>query len=411
MGAALDINDNQSDLCKGKQEKLITIPITEGQLEIWVVCTLGGDKTNCSYNLGVTVTIKGPLDIELFTKCLDELVRCHEILRATFSSEGKHILIHPDIRAESYRYDISNKSEDSKVAFMASLNKKDKETPYDLENGPLFRHYLVKASEEEHLLKLGAHHLVCDGWSWGVILQDIIKLYLSYSRGENRISVKAGSYGEYALKLQDYHQSEEYKKQEQFWLNQYEDEIPILDIPTDRPRQAPRNYECERMDHKISGSLYENIKGLKRRNKTTIATILITAFETYLYRVTGQDTITLAMPTAGQVITNNYHLVGHCVNLLPLKSHHNGEANFLTYLNHRKFELLQAYENNGVTYGTLLNKLNIPRDSSRIPLVPVMLSIMNNIEDIDTFPLQFSIKNDIRVYDNFEISILALISK
>src|SRR5690606_22728691 len=137
-----------------------------------------------------------------------------------------------------------------------------------------------------------------------------------------------------------------------------------------------RTFKCNRIDFSISGNLFQSFKTLRTEVNASLATILIATFETYLHLLTKQSTTTLGMPTAGQVVTEKYQLVGHCVSLLPLKSNHNKEFTFLEYLTKRKAELIRDYENQRIAFSDLLNKLNIPRDSSRIPLVPVMLSII-----------------------------------
>src|SRR5690606_27929845 len=143
----------------------------------------------------------------ILTKCLEEMVSTHEILRATFSNDGKHLYIHPHMLADGNVCDLSGETEELKTAFLDKLNENDKATPYDLEKGPLFRHHLVKFSDDEYVLKLGGHHIICDGWSFGVMLQDIISLYRSYANGENIILPKAGSYGDYALALQEFQET------------------------------------------------------------------------------------------------------------------------------------------------------------------------------------------------------------
>src|SRR5690606_25912070 len=274
---------------------------------------------------------------------------------------------------------------------------------FDLQNGPLFRAYLIKISEDNHIFKLSAHHIICDGWSFGIILENLSKIYSAYVNNELPTLEPVVPFSNYAKEVLDDSKSAEYKQSEDYWLEQYR-EVPVLNIPTDRPRPIARTYRSQSIDFAVPKEIIENVRLLGARSKASLVTTLITAFEAYLYLLTDQSPIVLGLPAAGQSATGNYELVGHCVNLLPLKSQPAGDIPFIEYLVKRKSEIMNDYEHQQFTFGTLLQKLNTTRDSSRIPLVPVIFNIdMGMDANVSFFGLSHTLYTNPRSYENFEI--------
>src|SRR5690606_9962712 len=132
-----------------------------------------------------------------------------------------------------------------------------------------------------------------------------------------------------------YLKGEEYQEAENYWLNQYKDDIPVLNIPTDNLRPTQRTFKSQRLDFKIKRELINNIKNLGAKSGASLVSTLIASFEAYLHLLTKQSTIVLGLPSAGQSATGNYELVGHCVNMLPLKSKPSGNLPFIEYLSKR----------------------------------------------------------------------------
>src|SRR5690606_36871990 len=210
-------------------------------------------------------------------------------------------------------------------------------------------------------------------------------------------------YSHYAQEIQEHTSSNEYREIEAFWLNQYND-VPILNLPTDRVRPPVRTFKSHRADFSVSKNIIESLKNLGLQKKASLITTLISAFESYLYLLTKQNDIVLGLPASGQSATGNYELVGHCVNLLPLRSKITGSERFLDYLDKRKSEILDAYDHQQFTFSSLLQKLNIARDSSRVPLVPVIFNVdMGMDANVSFSGLEHELFCDPRAYENFEM--------
>ncbi|MFB5944678.1 amino acid adenylation domain-containing protein [Albibacterium profundi] len=379
------------------------IPTTQSQLEIWLSCIMGGDDANRSYNESISLKLKGDLNRQAIKSAINTLQDRHEILRSTFSPDGKSICIYKPFPVSHTYRDLSEKNPENQQKELDKLHKIDAESVFDLVRGPLLRTYLIKTTEQEHILKISAHHLVCDGWSFGIILENISAIYNSLVGNENIALETPIPYSHYAQEIQEHTSSNEYREIEAFWLNQYND-VPILNLPTDRVRPQVRTFKSHRADFSVPKSIIESLKSFGSKKKASLITTLIAAFESYLHLLTKQNDIVLGLPASGQSATGNYELVGHCVNLLPLRSKINGDESFMDYLDKRKSEIMDAYDHQQFTFSSLLQKLNIARDSSRIPLVPVIFNVdMGMDANVSFSGLEHELFSDPRAYENFEI--------
>lgn len=388
----------------GEIEKTI-IPI-ESQEEIWAACMIGGTDANRAYNESVSLLFTGILQKSVMEIALQEVVNRHEALRATISADGKYLCVNKFSALNVLFEDLSSKSGSNQEKYLQDFGKNDSEKSFDLQNGPLIRAALFKLSEKNHLLRLTIHHIICDGWSLGIILQDLSIFYTAHIKNEVPLLPPAISFTQYADEMQEFSKSETYEKTEQYWLNEYKGEIPVLDLPTDFPRPARKTYKSMRDDFVLDSELVIAIKQLSTKAGVSFVSTLMVAFELYLHKLTGQKDIVLGLPSAGQSVMGHHSLVGHCVNLLPLRSLPNTDLTFLSYLKLRRTKILDDFENQQFTFGTLLKKLRIRRDGSRIPLVPVVFNVdMGMDNDVSFYNLNHKLISNPRAYENFEISL------
>jgi amino acid adenylation domain-containing protein len=377
---------------------------TESQLEIWTSCLIGGDGASCAYNESFSLLLSGNLDQDAMLKALQNLANRHEALRSCFSADGQYICIFKELILEINYKDITERSAEEQQAFIDDQNQQNAITPFDLITGPLFKVSLIKLAGDKHLLTFIAHHIVCDGWSIGIMMQDLGKLYNAYSVGERPQLPPAPLFSDYAAEQLAFEQTTEYKNTEAYWLAQFKGSTHTLNIPVDLPRPAIRTYKSDRNDFTLDSELAASLKKMAKSNNSSFVTTLLAAFEIFLQRLTGQDEIILGLPAAGQSATGNYSLVGHCVNLLVLRSYPNGELSFRSYLKQRTSAILDAYDHQQYTFGSLLKNLNIQRDASRIPLAPVMFNIDMGLDDNVKFDgLQHQLISNPREYESFEL--------
>jgi amino acid adenylation domain-containing protein len=356
-------------------------PATEPQKEIWTTCQLGGDEANLSFNESVSLRFNGPLDSAILERSWHALVERHEALRSAFSADGKQICIFGDYSIDLAYHDYADKAPAEQQRLISDHVKQDALYLFDLVNGPLAKVSLLKLASTDHLFTLTVHHLVGDGWSLGIMLQDMGAYYSAYCQNRVPELPEAPAYSTYAIEQQQFLGSDAYRKIEAFWVNQHQVPAPVLDLPSDFARPAVRSYPIARRDYALDGTLGLAVKKMGAKAGCSFVTTLVATFEVFLHRLTGLDDIVLGLPTAGQSATGYLGLVGHCVNLLPLRSHPRPELSFLQFLQQRKGELLDAFDHQQLTFGSLLRKLPIVRDPSRVPLVPVIFNVDMGLDD------------------------------
>jgi non-ribosomal peptide synthetase component F len=385
-------------------EIALVAPATEPQIEIWTSCLIGGADASCAYNDAASLLLTGPFDKDAMFKALQALSDRHEALRTVFSADGQSFLVYDNPPLHIDYHDLSLQSETQNDLFIENYTRQNAITALDLVNGPLFKPTILKLSSQEHYITFIAHHIICDGWSIGVMMQELSKLYSAFAKGEWPNLPPAPKYSDYAVEQNALIDTPERHEIEDYWVNQFKGSTHLLNVPTDNPRPAQRTYKSKRADFALDAKLVADVRQMARKAGASFVTTLMAAFEVYLQQITGHEEIILGLPAAGQSAAGNYGLVGHCVNLLALRSHPKGEQSFVDYLKERKTQVLDAYDHQMFTFGSLLKKLNIPRDPSRAPLVPVVFNIdIGMDEGVDFYNLRRRYITTGREYENFEI--------
>lgn len=379
-------------------------PSTEPQQEIWAAWLLGGEEANLSYNESISLRLNGQLNPDAFQKALQQLVHRHESLRMTLNPDGTNLIVYKQSLSNLVIEDLSALASDKQEETLKAVLYANATTPFDLVAGPLFRQQLFKLSPTSYTLVLSIHHIVGDGWSMGTMLLDLSKLYNALLKGNGSSMEPAPRFTRYAVEQLEQTHSADYEATVSYWVEQFKDNVPVLDLPIDFPRPEIRTYKSHRYDYKLSADLVNSLKKTGSRYGASLVTTLLSAFEILMHKLTGHTDIVTGLPSAGQSATNNPGLLGHCVNLLPLRSKINATQNFADYLKERRVAVFDAYDHQQFTFGTLVKKLNVPRDLSRIPLVPVMFNIDMGMDvGVEFDGLDFSIEGNPREYESFEL--------
>jgi amino acid adenylation domain-containing protein len=382
----------------------------EPQREIWLSCAIGGDESSLAYNESVSLNLKGEMHPDFFIAAIHEVVARHESLRATVSTDGESLIIYKQIPFDIGVTDFSG--EDDQQEMIDQFITAEMHKLFDLQEGPLFRAYLHKLNDNHYYFTMVKHHVIGDGWSTGVILEDLSRIYNAKVNGIALKQEKAPQISQYEAEMTAFKNSSEFVQTENYWLDMYKDSVPVLDMPVDFPRPARRTYHANRIDQSIAPELVDQLKKTGAKSGCSLVNTLLSAFEIFLHLQTRQHDIVVGLPAAGQAATGHFGLVGHCVNVLPLKSSVKPEITFSDYLKERKSAFFDAYDNQKFTFGQLVNKLNIKRDPSRIPLVPVLFNIDMGMDNSVAFEnLSFQLVSNPRAYETFELFLNATGSK
>lgn len=385
-----------------KLEKVI--PATEQQLEIWSSVLFGGPEASLAFNESVTLRLDGALSVEALKRAFAQVVERHESLRSAFSPDGAQLCVFANVTIDFSDQDISHFDLTQQEDTVKNYIKHDVSKPFDLVNGPLFRITLFRRSITQHQVIFTIHHIVCDGWSLGLVIKELGELYKAAVNKQSAALAEPTKFSEYAIQQISIAESHDYTLAEEYWLNFYKNCPTTLELPTDYPRPPVRTFSSRRDDFVVDKEVISGLRLLSKIHKCSFITSFIAAFEVLLYRLTGQMDITIGLPAARQPAIGQPNLVGHCVNLLPLIAVICDDLTFTSYLQQRTAEILDAFDHQQMTLGSLIKKLNIKRDPSRVPLVPFALNVdLGFDEGIDFGDLQHRISTNERAAENFEI--------
>ncbi|MDQ3289422.1 MAG: amino acid adenylation domain-containing protein [Pseudomonadota bacterium] len=385
------------------------VPITEPQREIWLADQLG-KEASLAYNESISLRLRGPLDEAALRASLAELPARHDSLRVTVGPNGNELCIAEELELETRLLDLSDRDAQRREAAVAERQRASVEKAFDVEAGPLLRAELLRLGDEEHVLILSAHHIVCDGWSFGVLLRDIAAGYARRTGDVARTLPAPESFADYATAEERWSRSRECLADEAYWLSQFERPAPALDLPLDRPRPRQRSFAAGREDCMLDAALVADLRALGARRGASLFTTLFTGFSTLLRRLSGQSEVVVGVAAAGQAAAGHEALVGHCVNILPVRAHAEPGTGFDEVLKTTSATVLDAFEHQRYTFGTLLRKLAMPRDPSRLPLVSVLFNLDQALgADALAFPgLRAQVRGNPRSFESFELFLNAV---
>ncbi|MGH8074065.1 MAG: non-ribosomal peptide synthetase, partial [Lysobacter sp.] len=385
------------------------VSTTEPQREVWLADQLGEDAS-LAFNESSSLRLRGTLDRDALHAALERLVARHDALRSSFGPDGESLCVRPVGSLALPFTDLSPMDAGARDAALAARLHSVVETPFRLDRDDLFRAELLRLSDDEHLLVLTAHHIVCDGWSWWVLVQDLGMLYAIACGTDTGPLPPAEAFSDYAVTEAAHVAGTATAADEAYWLSRFADGAPVLDLPTDRPRPHRRSFASRREDHVIDAELVAAVRRMGARRGTSMFATLLAGFASVVSRLAGQSQVIVGIPAAGQSVDGHDHLVGHCVNLLPLRFELDPAQPFQQLLGDAQDTLLDAIEHQRYTFGTLLQKVKVERDPARLPLVSVMFNIDQALERETTgFPgLSMDFRSNPRSYENFEIFINAV---
>ncbi len=379
-------------------------PMTEAQKEIFFSVQMG-DEANCAYNEASVVHFDGNLNVPVLERSLLQLIERHPALRSTFSPDGEHQLFNDAPKQLSIPIeDLTSLPEAQQKTRFDELQRAETDTAFNLLEGPLLRLKLVRFSPTRTAMIFTAHHMVCDGWSFGMIFQELCATYNALSADRIPLLPPAMSFADYARYLEADKKSASFSEAVDYWLAQFKDGAPVLELPTDRPRPPVKTYAAAMESRKMSPERFARLKKATPQLGGTLFTTLLSAFATLMHRLTGQEDVVIGIPAAGQTMIGCSELVGHCLNFLPLRLKPAGTAPFTTFAKGVQQHVLDAYDHQQMTYGTMVQKLKLPRDTSRLPLVSVMFNIDKSGLDLLKFKdLEFHVEANPKQFTNFEL--------
>ena len=384
------------------------VPTTEAQREVWLACQMG-TQASLAFNEAIAITLTGRLDETALQNALSTLVGRHEALRASIAEDGQSMLIDSGGHLSAAIIDLSIRSADDAAEDLDLLCAQSVQVPFDLQRGPLLRAQLVRLSEAQHELVISAHHIVVDGWSIGIVVRELMAVYASLAGSGRTDLAPVDSFGEYALAQAQLAGGEQAQADERFWVAQFDRPFAPLDLPADRVRATQRTFSSRRIDLPIHAARSDAWRGAAGKVGISFFAVMWGMYAALLARLGGTESVVVGMPSAGQAADDRPNMIGHCLNLLPVRLDVPFAARADVYLASVQTAVLDAQDHRTCTLGTLLRKLKVERDPGRIPLTPVQFNLDAHIptRDLQAPGLSVSLRSIARSFENFELFVNA----
>ncbi len=353
-------------------------PLSFAQQRLWFLDQFEPDSP--LYNIPAAVRIEGALDAAALEESIREIVRRHEALQTTFATVGGHPVqvITPELEIDLPVIDLDNLAQGEREDRVRELAIEVARQPFDLTRGPLLRVKLLRLSDVEHVLILILHHIVADGWSLGVFIHELSVFYRAFvTKASAHLPDLPIQYADFAVWQREWLQDEVLEEQLAHWRERLGGELPVLQLPTDRPRPSIQTFEGARHPIALSETLTAALQALSQREGVTLFITMLAAFKVLLYRYTGQNDVLVGSPIANRTEGETKDLIGFFVNTLVLCTDLVGNPTFRDLLRRVRETAVGAYEHQDMPFEKLVEELQPGRDMSHAPLFQVMFSLQN----------------------------------
>jgi len=353
-------------------------PLSYAQERLWFLDRLVPE--NPFYNMAAAVRTRGELDLPALAATLDRIRARQATLRARFPDHrGEPVLrIDPPSARPLPVVDLGALPEDRRDELVRELIAAEALRPFDLARGPIFRSGVLRVGSGEHLLLLTIHHVVSDGWSIGVLIEELRTIYEALAAGEEPdLPAPPVQYHDFAAWQRRWLAGETLDGQLSFWRERLAGELPPLRLPTDRPRPTVQRFRGASRPFDLGTEVSEGIEVLARREGATPFMVLLAAFQTLLSRLSGQDDLVVGTPIANRRLREVEGLVGFFVNTLAIRTDLSGAPSFREAVGRVREESLGAFAHQDIPFERLVEELQPERDTSANPIFQVFFALQN----------------------------------
>jgi amino acid adenylation domain-containing protein len=354
------------------------LPLSFAQQRLWFMQQW--EPETAAYHIPGAVRIKEALAVGDLEQSLQEIISRHESLRTVFPTTAGEAVQHvlEAVEWKLSELDLTALIGEEQEREVAAIMRSEIKQGFDLSTGPLFRAVLMRVAADEHVLLLVLHHIIADGWSMGVLLRELVSLYESRRRGErSQLPELHVQYVDYAQWQRGWLSGEVLDQQLRYWKEQLADAPPVLALPADRARPAVKTFAGARQSLSLNKELVDRLRQLSRQENSTLFMVLLAAFQTLLYRYTGQSDIVVGSPIANRTKKDIERLIGFFVNTLVLRARLSGADSFRELLKQVREHCLGAYAHQDVPFEKLVEELQPERNLNFTPLFQVMLVLQD----------------------------------
>ncbi|HPI00339.1 MAG TPA: condensation domain-containing protein, partial [Chitinophagaceae bacterium] len=382
--------EEQAQLIQQAQKtSFITIPLaaeqtsyslSSAQRRLWILSQF--EEGNIAYNMPGVYVFEGDLDKPALEQAFTTLIERHEILRTIFKEDAQGQVRQWIQTVEDIGFKITYKDvrkEKKQAEKIRKIVQAECIKPFNLVAGPLLRANLYQIANDKWIFTYTMHHIISDGWSMNILIKELLLFYNAQTKGEaNALNPLRIQYKDYASWQQEQLIGEQLQSHKTYWLEQFTGELPVLEMPTDKPRPAVKTYNGSSVHKTINVKLSKGLKTLSQEQGATLFMGLLAVVNTLLYRYTNQEDIIIGSPIAGREHADLEDQIGFYINTLALRTQFKGEDSYKELLEKVKQVILGAYEHQVYPFDELVDELQLNRDMSRSALFDVMVVLQNN---------------------------------
>ncbi|MEM9694178.1 MAG: amino acid adenylation domain-containing protein, partial [Myxococcota bacterium] len=378
------------------------IPLTEAQTDIFVASSLG-PEASCAYNESDTVELIGAVDTAKLREATQRVLLRHQALHVTFDEGGEFQTTAGPVRVEVPILDLTDLGAADKSRRLREILDDNAATPFDLMGGPLVRVRIIALESERHWFLLAAHHIVIDGWSSSVLVGEIAHVYSALVEGQRYELPVPTAFADFARAAERHSHSEAGHAALAYWKKQFETLPPVSNLPSDRPRPEVKGFAGNTVKWTLDEAVYLAIKKSAAQHNLSLFSFLLGAYEVLLARISNETDFVVGVSIAGQASFDGASLVGHCVNLVPMRATFDPERSFADSAKSVQRRLLDAQEHRSTSLGRLLRELRVPRSAARMPLVEVMFNFSTDRSSLSFGGAQARRRENPRRYVNVDL--------
>ncbi|MBX8497808.1 non-ribosomal peptide synthetase [Pseudomonas cichorii] len=357
--------------------------LSYAQQRMWFLWQL--DPESSAYNLPMSVCLNGSLDIALLERAFSALVERHESLRTTFGQEGDRAFqrVAEPVPVRVELLDLSTLPLEQRWSKAHEEMARQAGQSFDLEKGPLFSIRLLRLQEQEHVLLLNLHHMITDGWSMNVLIDEWLRGYDALVAGKPlQLNPLAVQYRDYALWQRSWLEAGEQERQLDYWREHLGEEHPVLELPTDRPHPALPTHQGARLEISLDTALLRDLKNLAQRQGVTLFVVLLASFKSLLHRYSGQTDIRVGGLIANRTRSETEGLIGCFINTQVLRSEVTAQTRFVDLLQTVRQAAMGAQSHQELPFDAVIDALQPERSQSHNPLFQVMFNHQPVVADL-----------------------------
>jgi hypothetical protein len=354
------------------------LPLSFAQQRLWFLEQLQPDTA--TYTIPSAVRLTGELNLEIFEKSLNEIIRRHEILRTNFIiQDGQPVqVISPNATLKTHSLNLQHLDQTKQETEVIRLLSEETQKPFNLAKDLLLRVTFLKLDQAEFVVLLTMHHIVSDGWSMEIFIRELVSIYTAFCEEQpSPLPELPLQYADFAVWQRQWLQGEVLEKQLSYWKQQLEGTLPVLQLPSDFPRSRVQSFRGDNQTFVIYKDLTQKIKAISQAEGVTLFVILLAVFKVLLYRYTGLEDIIVGSAVANRNRKEIEGLIGFFVNTLVLRSSLKGNPTFREFLQRVKKTTWEAYDHQDLPFEKLVEQLHPERDLSYNPLFQVKFRLEN----------------------------------